>query len=135
MVVLHSQSRRPYVTLSYWTIKATYPYSPITLSILDRFWEQVFWFTWLIWVLLHDSGGFLVPIILRFSSVFASYSFHVYFRKYPFSYLFPVILHSFLLPHKNMKTNMAPLSSVRFHSVFIPIAGPIVLSTVDLMRP
>jgi hypothetical protein len=34
--------------------------------------------------------------------------------------LFPVILYSFLLPHKNMKTNVALLSSVRFRFVFIP---------------
>jgi hypothetical protein len=34
--------------------------------------------------------------------------------------LFPVFLYSFLLSHKNMKTNVAPLSSVRFRSVFIP---------------
>jgi hypothetical protein len=33
--------------------------------------------------------------------------------------LFPVFLHSFLLPHKNMKTNVALLSYVRFCSVFI----------------
>jgi hypothetical protein len=31
-----------------------------------------------------------------------------------------VFPYSFLFPHKNMKTNMAPLSSVRFRSVFIP---------------
>jgi hypothetical protein len=31
-----------------------------------------------------------------------------------------VFLYSFLLLYKNMKTNMAPLNSVRFRSVFIP---------------
>jgi hypothetical protein len=62
----------------------------------------------------------LVPIIIRFPSVFVPYSLHFCFRKYPFSYLFPVFSYSFLLPHKNMKTNVAPLSSVRFRSVFIP---------------
>jgi hypothetical protein len=105
---------------SSWTNKATHPYSPITLSNLDRFGEQVFQFPWLAWVLLHDLGGLLVPTIIHFSSVFRPYSFHVYFPKYPFSYLFSVFLYLFLLSHKNMKTNTAQLSFVRFHSVFIP---------------
>jgi hypothetical protein len=124
MVVLHSQFGRPnmwpcHIELS----KQPTPTPPFTLSNLDRFREQVFRFTWFAWVLLHDLGGLLIPIIIRFSSVFTLYSFHIRFRKYPFSYLFPVFLYSFLLPHKNMKTNVAPLSSVRFRSVFIPTFG------------
>jgi hypothetical protein len=31
-----------------------------------------------------------------------------------------VFLYSFLLSHKNIKTNVAPLSSIRFCSIFIP---------------
>jgi hypothetical protein len=61
----------------------------------------------------------LVSIIIRFSSGFALYSFYVCFRKYQFSYLFLVFLYSFLISHKNIKTNMAPLYSVCFRSVFI----------------
>jgi hypothetical protein len=42
------------------------------------------------------------------------YSFHICFRKYLFLYLFPVFLYSFLLLHKNIKTNVA------YYSVLIP---------------
>jgi hypothetical protein len=70
---------------------------------------------------MHDSGGLFVLIIIRFPSVFAPYSFHVCFWKYLFLYLFPVFLYSFLFLPKSMKTNVAPLSSVRFRSVFIPM--------------
>jgi hypothetical protein len=69
---------------------------------------------------MHDSGGLLVPIIIRFPSVFALYLFHVCFWKYLLSYLFPVFSYLFLFLHKNMKTNVAPLSFVCFRSVFIP---------------
>jgi hypothetical protein len=100
--------------------KQPIPYSPIIVSNRDRFRVQVFRFSWLSWVFLHDSGGLLVPTIICFLSASASYSFHICFRKYLFSYLFPVFPYSFLLPHKNMKTNVATLSSVRFRSVFIP---------------
>jgi hypothetical protein len=100
--------------------KQPIPYSPITPSNRDRFRAQVFRFSWLSWVFLHDSSGLLVPKIICFSSASAPYLFHICFRKYLFSYLFSVFLFSFLLPHKNMKTNVAALSSVRFCSVFIP---------------
>jgi hypothetical protein len=121
MVVLHGQSSRSnmwscHIELS----KQLTPTPPFTLSNLDKFGEQVFQFTWLAWVLLHDLDGLLVPIIIRFSSVFITYLFHICFRKYQFSYLFLVFLYLLLLPHKNMTTNMAPASSVRFRSVFIP---------------
>jgi hypothetical protein len=69
---------------------------------------------------MHDSDGLLVPIIIHFPSVFAPYSSCVCFWKYMLSYLFSVFLFLFLFSHKNMKTNMAPLSSIRFRSVFIP---------------
>jgi hypothetical protein len=75
------------------------------------------------WAWSYDSGGLLIPTIICFSSVFAPYSFHICFQKYLFSYLFPVFSYSFMLLHKNMKTNMGPLSSVRFRSVFIPRHG------------
>jgi hypothetical protein len=85
--------------------------------------HKFFWFSWLSWVFLHDSGGLLVPTIICFSSASTPYSFHICFRKYLFSYLFPVFLYSFLLPHnphKNIKINVAALSFVCFRSVFIP---------------
>jgi hypothetical protein len=69
---------------------------------------------------LHDSGDLLVPTIICFLSTFAPYSFHIYFQKYLFSYLFPVFPYLFLLPYKNMKINMATLSPVLFRSIFIP---------------
>jgi hypothetical protein len=62
---------------------------------------------------MHDLGGLLVPTIICFSSASAPYLFHIYFRNYLLSYLFSYL---FLLPHKNMKTNMAALSS---RSIFI----------------
>jgi hypothetical protein len=34
--------------------------------------------------------------------------------------LFPVFLYSFSLPHKNMKTYVAPFNFVRFRYIFIP---------------
>jgi hypothetical protein len=121
MVVLHGQSSRSnmwpcHIELS----KQLTPTPPITLSNLDKFGEQVIRFTWLAWVLLHDLDGLLVPIIIRFSSVFIPYLFHICFWKYLFSYLFSVFLYLFLLPHKNMTTNVTPVSSVCFRSVFIP---------------
>jgi hypothetical protein len=88
-------------------------YSPITPSNRDRFRAQVIRFSWLSWVFPHDTGGLLVPTIICFSSTSAPYLFYICLWKYMFSYLF-------LLPHKNIKTNVAALSSVYFRSVFIP---------------
>jgi hypothetical protein len=51
-----------------------------------------------------------------------------------FSYLFPVFPYSFLLPYKNMKTNVAALSSIRFRSVFIPTLPPHFLLMTQLLR-
>jgi hypothetical protein len=120
MVVLHGQSSRS----NMWPCrielsKQLTPTPPLHWVILTGLGKKIR-FTWLSLVLLHDSGGLLVPIIIRFSSVVTPYLFHICFWKYPFSYLFPVFLYSFLFPHKNMKTNVALVSSVRFRSVFIP---------------
>jgi hypothetical protein len=97
---------------------------PTTPSNLDRVGEQVFLFTWVAWVFLQDSRGLLVPVItvccLSFSSVSTTYLVHICFRQYLFLVLFPKLLYLFPLPHKKkMKTNMAPVSSVCFRSVFI----------------
>jgi hypothetical protein len=81
---------------------------------------------------LHDSSGLLVPTIICFLFVSAPYSFHICFRKYLFSYLFPAFPYSFLLLHKNMKTNVAALSSVRFRSVFIPTISVMTIIFIPL---
>ena len=48
-----------------------------------------------------------------FCSVSAPYSVCIYFRQYLFLYLFLGFLFLFLLPQKNIKTNVAPPSPVR----------------------
>jgi hypothetical protein len=64
---------------------------------------------------LHDFtwslGSYNHPLFICVHTVFFLYMFSL------FSYF---IRYFYILSRKNMKTNMAPLSSVRFWSVFIP---------------
>jgi hypothetical protein len=128
MVVLHGQSSG----LNMWPChielsKQATPTPPLHWVILTGLENKFFYlFNWYAWVLLYDLDDILVSIIIRFSSVFIPYSFHVCFRKYPFSYLFPIFPYLLLLSYKNIKINMTLLSSIHFHfrSVFIPSPHP-----------
>jgi hypothetical protein len=69
--------------------------------------QEVCRFIWVAWIArfpLHDSRGFLVSVIIRFSSVSMSYSVHICFL---FSYLFPDFLYRFCSRRINIETNVA----------------------------
>jgi hypothetical protein len=121
IVILHSQSGWPntwpcHIELS----KQPTPTPSFTLSNLDRFGEQVSRFTWFDWVLLHDSGGLLVPIIIRFSSVFTpicsmsvsgSIRFHICFWCFCIRFCFRIKIW------KQMWYHLVPFVSAPFLSL------------------
>jgi hypothetical protein len=115
-VVLHDYFRRPNV----WPCDVEPPMKHIFDSPLhresDRLREHVCQFTWVAWVVLHDSSGLLVSIIIPFHpcshsiwSIILSVGiyFHIFFQSFCIFRVFT---------QKNMKTNVILIHFVRFHS-------------------
>jgi hypothetical protein len=71
------------------------------------------------------------PLFVRVHAVFVP----CLFPEDSVSIFVSLFLYPFLLPYKNMKTNVAPLSSVHFRFVFIPTLKAKEVGRLELGHP